>query len=300
MPNKNLFLVDSSIYIYRAWYTAPPEYVNNKGESINALVGYIEFLYQLLAEQKPDYIACAFDGKQKKLLRNDLYPQYKANREETPALLKAQFPMCLDFAKALGLPSFVNNQYEADDIIGTLSKTHNKNANIVIVTKDKDLAQFIYKSEDCMYEASTKNWQYQDDIYLKHGVYPNQIKDFLALKGDRVDNIPGLPGIGDKSAQSLIAKWGSIEGIKQNLDQVANMKFRGAKKVKAIFEDNEELLSICQTLTGLYECPNLPQKTKDLVWKEPDIGSLISVFNDLGFSQFRQQRWFNLIDKTFS
>jgi 5'-3' exonuclease len=300
MANKSLYLIDSSIYIYRSWYSSSPDYLNQQGQSINALVGYTEFLFQLLSEQKPDLIACAFDGTKKKLLRNEIYPAYKANRDETPALLKPQFEMCLNFSQALGLPSFISNEYEADDIIGTLSKKHQAHANIVIVSKDKDLAQFIYKPEDAMYEASSKRWQYEDDIYNKHGVYPNQIADFLALRGDAVDNIPGLPGVGEKTAVSLMTKWGSIDGIKENIDHVANMKFRGAKKIKSVFEDNAELLTICRKLSGLYECPNLPEQPSALTWQEPDLGSLIEQFSLIGFSTFRQQRWLNLIDKTFS
>ena len=300
--NENLpsvYLIDSSIYIYRAWHTVETDIVDSQGECINALSGYSEFLFQLLTEQRPTHLVCTFDGKQNKLIRNQLYPEYKANREETPELLKVQFQRCHEFAEALGITCFVHPEYEADDLIGTFSQTLNNQGHMIIVSKDKDLAQFLIKPTDAMFEASSKSWMYHEDIYQKHGVYPDQIADFLALKGDSVDNIPGLPGIGDKTARQLINKWGNIENIFNNIHHIGKMKFRSAKKVQQTLQDHQQQLLLYRQLTGLIPCKTLPEKVSALKWQEPDLNKLLEQFRKLGFSPWRQQRWLNLIEESF-
>ncbi len=300
--NENLpsiYLIDSSIYIYRAWHTIETDIVDPQGECINAVSGYTEFLFQLLTEQRPTHLVCIFDGKQNKLIRNQLYPEYKANREETPELLKIQFQRCYEFAEALGIACFVHPEYEADDLIGTLSRNLSDQGHIVIVSKDKDLAQFLFKQTDAMFEASGNNWMYHEDIYQKHGVYPDQIADFLALKGDSVDNIPGLPGIGDKTARQLINKWGNIENIFNNIHHIGKMKFRGAKKTQQTLQEQQQQLLLYRQLTGLIPCNTLPKKVSALKWQEPDLNKLLDQFRKLGFSPWRQQRWLNLIEESF-
>ena len=296
----SVYLIDSSIYIYRAWHTIEMDIVDAQGECINALSGFTEFLFQLLTEQRPTYLACTFDGKQNKLIRNQLYPQYKANREETPERLKIQFQRCYEFAKALGLACFVQAEYEADDLIGTFAQCLNKQGDIVIVSKDKDLAQFLFKQGDAIYEASSKNWMYHEDIYQKHGVYPDQIADFLALKGDSVDNIPGLPGIGDKTARKLINKWGNIDNIFNNIHHIGKMKFRGAKKAQHTLQEQQQQLLLYRQLTGLIPCNTLPKNVAAIKWQEPDLNKLLEQFKKLGFSVWRQQRWLSLIEQNFS
>jgi len=225
-----LYLIDSSIYVFRGWHTMPAAFTDKLGNPANAVYGFIEFLYQVLSRRAPKYIVCAYDESLGTSARNDIYPDYKANRAEAPDELKHQFKLCQAFSRAIGITSLASGKLEADDIIGTLAGIAQSQAmNCVIVSADKDLCQFVGEG-DAVWDFARDNWLDARLIEKRFGVPPSQLADSLALTGDKVDNIPGIPGVGPATAARMLIKWRNIETLLQNADKVANMKFRGAPR----------------------------------------------------------------------
>ncbi len=193
---SSLYLVDASVYIFRAWFSMPDSMTDGDGNPINALYGYASFLMDLLEETRAIHIVVAFDESLTTSYRNNIYPEYKANRESPPEDLKAQFEWCREVTRALGVREFASGEYEADDIIGTIAdKARSKGMKSVIVTRDKDLSQ-ILRSGDVY-------WDYAGDRRVTYheagevfGARPERMADFLALTGEAVYNIPGVPGVG--------------------------------------------------------------------------------------------------------
>ena len=219
--DKNaLYLIDSSIYVFRGWHTLPGSIVDAQGHPANAVHGFTDFLYQLISRRKPALIACAFDESLTSSGRNRVYPDYKANRPPAPEDLKRQFAHCKNFVRAAGITALASTEVEADDIIGTLAAFAAKqNLASVIVSADKDLCQFVGQHDAV--------WDYAKDIWLdarlvekRFGVRPSQLADLLAICGDKVDNIPGVPGVGVATAARLLIKWGNIDNLLANLDKV--------------------------------------------------------------------------------
>ncbi|MFQ5631928.1 MAG: 5'-3' exonuclease H3TH domain-containing protein, partial [bacterium] len=197
---KSIYLIDASVYVFRAYFSLPSRIKDQDSNPANAIYGFAGFLCQFLEQTKPTHIAIAFDKSLTTSFRNDFYPDYKAQRELPPPELEAQFEHCMALSRALGLPTFVNTIYEADDIIGTLAEAmrHRGFANM-IVTSDKDLAQIIGKNDTLWDFAKDRKLNY-NGVQEHFGVLPEQIVDYLALVGDKVDNIPGVAGVGAKTA----------------------------------------------------------------------------------------------------
>src|SRR5690554_7126588 len=204
MSLQTVYLIDASIYIFRAWFSISDDFSNNKGQPTNAVYGFTGFLCSMLEQTKADHIAVAFDESLIESYRNDIYPQYKANRDPAPEELKRQFTWARDIAESMGLRCFGDDRYEADDLIGTLA-THwrERGHPICVISSDKDLAQLI-RERDIWWDFTRNLKLGRDKIKEKFGVFPEQIADFLALTGDSVDNIPGVPGVGPKSAAALL------------------------------------------------------------------------------------------------
>lgn len=292
MPtSKNIFLIDASIYIFRAWFTMPDTLVNNNGEPVNALYGFADFLLGLIENEKPTHIACAFDESLSESYRNAIYPAYKANREPAPLELKKQFQYSRELVRAAGIAEFASPRYEADDIIGTLS--HNMRAHgyqTIIVSGDKDLTQLI-KEGDLWWEYG-KNKRMDCNSVLEHfGVHPHQMADLLALAGDAVDNIPGVPGIGIKTAAKLLTKFKTLDTLLSNIDKIGSMKFRGAKRVQTLIEEHQDAARLAKQLTLLAHDDSLPCNDQALARQAYDSAALETLFEHIGFGNFRRQRW---------
>jgi len=250
-PAACCYLVDASVYIFRAWFSLPPELSDPAGRPTNALYGFAGFLCALLEETSAERIALAFDSASRGNFRNALYPAYKANRAPTPDELKVQFPWCRELAEALGLACHSHPRYEADDLIGTLAKTaRGSGARVVVVSSDKDLCQVL--------AAGDHWWDHARQVRLdparvqdKFGVPPAWIADFLALTGDSVDNIPGIPGIGRKTAARLLHLFDGWDGLWQNLDRVPKAKLRGAAAIAERLAAGRPQAELARRLTHL-------------------------------------------------
>ena len=232
------YLIDASVYVFRAYYSMPDDMVDDQGNPINALYGFCRFLGDFMEQVRPAHIAVLFDTSLSTSFRTEIYPLYKANRDPAPPDLKRQFEQCREFTRALGLMECAHPGYEADDLIGTLViEGRREGQSSTIVTRDKDLAQLVAK-DDVFWDFAGKGKITYEQIPGVFGVWPEQIADFLALAGDSVDNIPGVPGVGKKTAAALLQHFGSLDNVYANLDTVHEVSVRGAKTLGAIKEMN--------------------------------------------------------------
>lgn len=290
----NVYLVDSSIYVFRAWFTVPDSVVNQANEPVNAVYGFADFVYQFLQQSKPKYVAFTFDESLKSSFRNDLFPNYKANRDPAPIELKRQFQYCRDFIEALGIFEVGSPHYEADDLIGTLAKRmRNDGHPITILSADKDLAQLITE-DDIFWNFAKGERNSIPQIKKQFGVYPHQIADQLAIAGDTVDNIPGVPGIGMATAAKLLNKFSSLDELLQNVHQISDMKIRGAKRIQGLIADHEDELLLYKKLTEIH-CDAELNKTVNLERSTPDFTMLNDLFDVLNFGKFRREKWIRFL-----
>ena len=223
-----IFLVDASVYVFRAYHSVLPEMRDRDGNPMHAVFGFARFLGDLIERVRPKYIAVAFDQRSANSYRGRIYPAYKANRNKAPADLVLQFERCRQLCQHLGLAMFVDPEYEADDIIGTLGLLmREEGVPSAYITRDKDLAQLMRKG-DLFWDYGARDQFGYHDIERHFGVAPERFADYLALTGDEVDNIPGVPGIGHRTAASLMKAFGSLDEIFEDLSRVAQLKCRGA------------------------------------------------------------------------
>ena len=248
---RELYLIDASIYVFRAWFSLPDSILDNEGRPVNAVYGYAYFLCQLLEQTKPTHIAAAFDESLNSSFRNKIFPDYKSNRESAPEDLKYQFMLCRKLTEVLGIRSFSSKRYEADDLIGTLaSRMRKNNFRSVFVTSDKDLSQLVKRGDVFWNYAKDTRYTYAT-CKKNFGVKPEQMIDFLALAGDSIDNIPGVPGVGGKTAITLLEKHGSLNMIYKNLHKVSDSNIRGAKRIHDLLKENQSLAFVSQQLATI-------------------------------------------------
>jgi len=289
-----LYLVDSSIYVFRGWHTLPGSIVDADGRPANAVYGFTEFLYQLISRRKPRLLACAFDESLTSSGRNAVYPQYKANRPPAPEDLKKQFAHCKDFVRAAGITALASKKVEADDIIGMLAGfAQAQDLASVIVSADKDLCQFVGE-KDAIWDFAKDVWLDARLIEKRFGVRPRQIADLLAICGDKVDNIPGVPGVGVATAARLLIKWGNIDNLLANSKKVAEMKFRGAPRVSALLVTHADTIRLSRQLTGLWPDKDISPNCHELAIR-PDAGALEIVFDRLQMGPQRREKWLRLL-----
>ncbi len=291
---QNVYLIDSSIYVFRAWFTVPDHVVNKNNEPVNAVYGFADFVFQFLQQAKPQYVAFAFDESLKTSFRNEIYPEYKANRDPAPEELKRQFIYCRQFIEALGICEVGNPHYEADDLIGTLATQMRKLGHkIVILTADKDLAQLITEN-DIFWNFAKGERNSIPQIKKQFGVYPNQIADQLAIAGDTVDNIPGVPGIGMATAAKLLNKFTSIDELLENISKISDMKIRGAKRIQGLIDEYQEQVLLYRKLTDIH-CEVDMDESLELKRRTPDFTMLNDLFEQLDFGEFRREKWMRFL-----
>ncbi len=278
-----IYLVDASVYVFRAYYSLPAQMQDRDGLAAHALFGFARFLGDLIERARPRYLAVAFDESLTSSFRNRLYPAYKANREPAPPDLLHQFARCREFCRLLGVAQFSSPEYEADDIIGTLHERCRRDGiRSTVVTRDKDMVQLIREGD--VY------WNYTDDLQLRHadiephfGVAPERFADYLALTGDSVDNIPGVPGIGPKTAASLMREFASLEEIYDNLDAVATLPLRGAAKLPARLLRHRNAAFLARQLTSIARDMPLEAGRESLQCGAPDVAALGAFFDHHNF-----------------
>jgi len=292
-----LWLVDSSIYVFRAWFTLPEAITDREGHPANAVTGFGEFLVRLLTRAAPAPVVFAFDESLGQSYRHEIYPEYKANRPPAPESLKRQFRQCRALVTALGFPAFSSPRYEADDIIGTLTaRQQAAGGSVHLITADKDLTQLVGPGDLW--------WEFQQDRRLdargvekKLGVRPEQVADQLALAGDKVDNIPGVPGIGMATAARILRRFGDLDTLFADTDEVAKLHIRGARRLADLVREHEHSVRLSRRLTGIHcDIEDLPQAL-DLSPAAPDRAALTALLDQLGIDGPRRVRWEALIDR---
>ncbi len=280
MPKPTLYLIDGNSYIYRA-YHAIRNLSTSKGFPTNAIYGFITMLQKIVKEKKPDYLAIAFDAKGP-TKRHKAYEEYKAHRPEMPKDLIPQIPLIHKMVEAFNIPVILMEGYEADDLIGTISKKAEKEFEVVIVTGDKDMLQLI--SPDVKIYDTLKDRVFEEkDVIERFGVGPDKMIEIMGLMGDASDNIPGVHGIGEKTATALIAEFGSIENLLSNIDKLKKPKLAEAlKESRDIARLSRELATI------ITDCP-IEINLNEYKRKEPDNALLIGLFRELEFTRLLKQ-----------
>ena len=279
-----LILVDGSSYLFRA-YHAPPHLTNSKGEATGAIYGVVNMLKSLLRQYKPKYMAVVFDAKGP-TFRNEMFDAYKANRPPMPDDLRTQIAPLHSIIKALGLPLLCISGVEADDVIGTLARQASQQGrHTLISTGDKDMAQLV-DEHVTLINTMTNTVLTEQGVIEKFGIGPELIIDYLALMGDKVDNIPGLPGVGEKTAAALLQGLGNINAIYQQLDKVSELSFRGAKTMADKLQQYKDQLQLSYQLATIKTDVELPCQLDDLQITEPDNAQLASLYTECEF-----RRW---------
>ncbi len=291
-PAGVVYHIDASYFIFRAYHSMPPDMMDADGNATQALYGFARFLSDLLERVKPERIGVAFDIGLRggTSYRNAIYPAYKANRDAPPVDLERQFELCREFCRHMGLAEFASSHYEADDIIGTLAaRARAAGLRNVLVTRDKDLSQLI-RAGDVFWDYSGNTRYEYHHIGPRFGAIPELIADFLALTGDSVDNIPGVPGIGRKTAAELFTMFGSLDELYANLDGVARMKLRGAAAVAARLLTHKEAAYLARKLTGIVCDLPIDVTLDGLKPRVPDTARLEAFFDTHGFGNILRQQ----------
>ena len=267
-------LIDASFFVFRAYYSVGLEMTDGDGQPVNAVYGFGRFLGDLLEEAKPEHVAVAFDESLTTSFRNAIYPAYKANREPAPPELKRQFGLCRELCRLLGVAEFGSATHEADDIIGTIAtRLRISGHRAVLVTRDKDLAQLVRDGDHYWDYAGERRFAYCD-IEGQFGVRPERMADFLALTGDSVDNIPGIPGVGPKTAAALLRAFASLEEIYEGLDRVGALPIRGAGKLAEKLATHREAAYFARRLTVIACDMPLDVNAETLRRRRPDLAAL--------------------------
>ncbi|MEH6455376.1 MAG: 5'-3' exonuclease H3TH domain-containing protein [Cocleimonas sp.] len=289
---KRAWLVDSSIYVFKAWFTYPDS-EDTHGNSINAVRGFIDFVFQLLNTERPELIAFAFDESLATSHRKDIYPEYKANRSPAPESLRYQFRLCREFIQALGIHQAASSRYEADDLIGTWSSYLNQCSTPVnIITADKDLAQLV-NEDDFWWEYLRGEQLDTKKITKRFGAKPSQIADQLAIAGDKSDNIPGVPGIGMSTAGKLLRKFDNLDELFTRVDEISTMQIRGAMRIQDLISEHKESIKLSRQLTGIV-CDIEAVSADDFIIDKVDPLALKSLCNQLNLSSELTQQWLAL------
>ena len=284
---KRLFLLDAYALIFRGYYAfIKNPRINSKGLNTSAVLGFMNAVMEVIRKEKPDHLAVAFD-KGGSDFRNEIFPTYKANRDETPEAIKIAVPYIHEILKAMHIPIIEKAGYEADDLIGTLAKQAEKqNYQVFMVTPDKDFAQLVSENIFMYKPARSGNdveiWGVEEVKKNFEIDNPLQVIDFLGMKGDAVDNIPGLPGVGDVTAKKLLKEFGSMENLIAN-----TAKLKGSIKEKIEANAEQGLLSK-KLATILLDCP-VTFDEKDYELSQPDFDKVTTLFDELEFRQMKLQ-----------
>jgi DNA polymerase-1 len=245
---KPVYVIDAMNYIFRAYYALPDNIVSPSGLLTNAVLGYLRTLLRIIKERKPEYMAAAFERDTS--FRNTLYAGYKSNRKQPPLNLQSQFEYCRKMTKAIGVTCLEVNDYEADDVIGTIAMRMSALGHpVVVVTGDKDMSQLVSEYVR-VYDIAKEQWLDETAVREKFGVAPSQIPDLLALHGDHVDNIPGVAGVGSKTARQILSSCTTVEEL-ATVDLPSHVSFRGRNDILKRIRENMETVRISRKLATI-------------------------------------------------
>ncbi len=276
MSLEKIIIIDGYSFVFRAYHAMPALSRPKDGKPVGALYGFISMLIRVLLDMKPTHLVVVLDCG-KKTHRHEIYPEYKANRPPPPEDLVPQFPLIREAITALNIKTIEQPGYEADDVIATLAhKALHNQEEVLIISSDKDLMSLV-NGHTKMYDAIRSKEIGAEEVKAKYGVSPDKIRDFLALVGDTSDNIPGIPGVGPKTASELLNKFGDIEGIYSHIDDI-----KQSKRKQALI-DNQELLSLSRTLVTLVSDLALDVNFADLKSQPVDSKILLEFLHEQGF-----------------
>ncbi|HNW39276.1 MAG TPA: DNA polymerase I [Candidatus Omnitrophota bacterium] len=294
MAKKSFFLIDATAFCYRAFY-ALKVLSTAAGQPTNAVYGFINILNKILKEQKPDYLVCCFDLS-RETFRQKKFAQYKMQRPAMPDALISQIPLIKEVIAAYGVPIFEKAGFEADDLIAALAKkAAAESLAVTIVSSDKDILQLVDKNIS-VFSPHKDSGVFYDTAKVKErfGVAPEQVVDIIALMGDAADNIPGVPGIGDKTAQKLILEFGSLEKLIKNIAKIT------PEKIKAMILEHREQINLNKELITLDQALDLDLDLEKAKTGQPDYPRLASVFKKLEFKKLLSELPLACQDKTVS
>jgi 5'-3' exonuclease len=276
-----LVLVDGSSSLYRAFFALPP-LSNAKGLPTHAVLGFTTMLLKLLREEEPEGVAVALDGPGP-TIRHQEFAGYKAQRPEMPEALAQQIPYVHRVLAALRVPVLMMQAQEADDILGSVAvRAAAEGWRVVLVTGDKDLLQMVGDRIFVRDTMKERSWG-PAEVQERYGISPGQVPDLLALMGDSVDNIPGVPGVGEKTARDLLRRFGTLEAVLDRTVEVEKPRVREALRTHA------EQARLSRRLTTIRTDLAIPWALADLIRKAPDTPALLGLFRELEFSRLAQQ-----------
>lgn len=284
--NKPVYIVDAMNYIFRAYHALPQNITAPSGMLTNAVLGYLRTLLRIIKERRPEYMAAAFEGGTS--FRNAMYTDYKANRQAMPEDLSPQLDYCRKITTAIGVTCLELDDYEADDVIGTAAvRMAALGHPVVIVTGDKDMSQLVCEDIQ-VYDIAKEVWLDESGVREKFGVSPQQIPDLLALHGDHVDNIPGVAGVGEKTARQILAVCASVEDIVGSPALLANVSFRGRDEILRRIRENIQTVRTSRKLATI--CCDAPiHVTPDSVrYRRGDRRVLDPLCAELGFRRVQE------------
>lgn len=284
-----LHLVDALPYVFRAWFSVPSSVCAPDGRPINAVYGFASFLLRLLAEERVTHVAVAFDRSLTTSFRNELYADYKAQRELPDRALEDQLRDCEELAAALGAAVFADERFEADDLIATLAAHLGPSAErIVVVTSDKDLAQLVDERTE-LYDFAREARLGPAEVRAKFGVDPAQIADYLGLAGDAVDNIPGVRGVGAKTAARLVCHFGDLDALYRRLDEVPQLPLRGAATLATRLEEGRAMAFLSRELATVSRAAPARASLSELRLGPPNPARVDALCARLGSSRLRER-----------
>lgn len=291
MANSDtVYLLDSSIYIFRAWFGYPDSIVDQQGRPVNAVYGYWRQLLQETARRTPRYLLAAFDESLFSGFRHQLYPDYKANRALPDAALAHQLDACRRLTDALGITTLSSQVYEADDVLATAAVVARAAGfSVDVVSRDKDLAQIVTPG-DAWSDWSSGVSHDHAALHEQWGVPPAAIPDLLALTGDAVDNIPGVPKVGKKSAMVLLQHFGDLENLLSRLDEVPSLPLRGARTVADQLVAHQQEALLYRELIRLHQA-DCAIEADDLQRREVDADQVMAVLQDLDLGKAFVREW---------
>jgi 5'-3' exonuclease len=287
-----LYLIDALPYVFRAFF-ALREITSPRGYPVQAVYGFATVLLQLLRQEPLTHVGVAFDESLTTSFRNAFFPLYKANRELPPPELERQLTYCQAMACALGMPVFVDHQYEADDLIGTLAQQAvQQGMEVVVVSNDKDLMQLV-TPQVTFYDVARNRRLGPAEVVAHLGVRPEQIPDLLGLQGDAVDNIPGVKGIGAKTAVVLLQAFPSLEGLYAGLDHLATLPLRGAKTLRQKLDSGREAAFLSKRLATIAREAPVVVDANVLAYHGAIASKVVPLCQELGFERLMQRipRW---------
>jgi DNA polymerase-1 len=275
-----VYVIDAMNYIFRAYHALPDNITSPNGMLTNAVLGYLRTLLRIIKERKPEYMAAAFEKSAS--FRTSIFAEYKATRKQTPDDLEAQFDYCRKITEAIGVACVEVDDYEADDVIGTIATRMSALGHpVVVVTGDKDMSQLV--TDDVkVYDIAKEHWLDEAAVREKFGVAPGQIPDLLALHGDHVDNIPGVTGVGEKTAREILSVCQSVEEL-TDAGLADRFRFRGRDEILRRIRENMETVRISRKLATI--CCEAPIQVSPeiLRYRRGDRRTLDPLCQELGF-----------------